>query len=79
MIERVGQIEAGWRACGTLDAEGHEALARLALLQRALRRRLLDDRREAALLSRNDPARRNEDFAALDALADELWPATASA
>lgn len=81
VIERVGQIEAGWRAPGTRDAEGHEALARLALLQRALRRRLLAEapqsgRREAALLSRRDPARRSEDFAALDALADELWPAT---
>ena len=81
VIERVGQIEAGWRAPGSRDEAGHEALARLALLQRALRRRLLAEvpelgRREAALLSRRDPARRTEDFAALDALADELWPAT---
>ena len=81
VIERVGQIEAGWRAPGSRDEAGYEALARLALLQRALRRRLLADvsgsgRRAAALLSRHDPARRAEDYAALDALADELWPAT---
>lgn len=76
VIERVGQIEAGWRAPGSRDEAGHEALARLALLQRALRRRLLDDRRAAASLSRRDPVRRAEDFAALDAMADQLWPAT---
>lgn len=76
VIERVGQIEAGWRKPGPRDADGHEALARLALLQRALRRRLLEDRRAAARLSRDDPVRRDQDFAALDAMANELWPAT---
>ena len=81
VIERVGQIEAGWTRPGGRDEAGYEALARLALLQRALRRRLLaappdSGRCAAALLSSRDPARRAEDFAALDALAEELWPAT---
>ena len=79
VIERVGQIEASWRGPGGRDDAGHEAYARLALLQRALRRRLLADRREAALLHRRDPARAPADFALLDALADQLWPATAPA
>jgi A nuclease family of the HNH/ENDO VII superfamily with conserved AHH len=76
VIERIGQIEAGWRRRGNSDAAIHEALARLALLQRALRRRLLADRREQALLNRRDPAVGAAQFAALDALADELWGTT---
>lgn len=76
VIERVGQIEAGWRRRGPSDAAAHEALARLDLLQRALRRRLLADRRQQALLSRRDPAARADDFAVLDALAEQLWGAT---
>ena len=75
VIERVGRIEAGWAGSPASDAAGYEALARLALLQRALRRRLLADRRAAALLSRRDPAR-DADFALLDSLAEELWGAT---
>ncbi|HUQ13374.1 MAG TPA: AHH domain-containing protein [Novosphingobium sp.] len=78
VIERVGQIEAGWRGNRGRDEAGYEAFARLALLQRALRRRLLADRRAAALLHRRDPARAQADFALLDALADQLWPATES-
>ena len=73
VIERVGQIEGGWRRRGAGRSAGHEALARLSLLQRALRRRLLADRRPRALLSRRDPAVRGADFAALDALAEQLW------
>ncbi|MET0179745.1 MAG: AHH domain-containing protein [Novosphingobium sp.] len=76
VIERVGQIEAGWRRRGNSDAAVHEALARLALLQRALRRRLLDDRRERVLLSRRDPVVHAAHFAALDSLAEELWGTT---
>lgn len=76
VIERVGQIEASWRGGRGRDDAGYEAYARLALLQRALRRRLLADRRAAALLHRRDPARSAADFALLDSLVDQLWPET---
>jgi len=80
VLERVGQIEASWqrhrRGAGGqagLDADV-EALMRLDLLQRALRRRLLDARRwHGALLNRHDPAL---DFSHLDAMADMLWAQT---
>lgn len=48
---------------------------RLALLQRALRRRLLDDRRRL-VLNRRDPLGAGFDFAALDAMAERLWAGT---
>lgn len=75
--ERVGQIEASWaRSRGqSPEAALADALARLELLQRALRRRLLDQRRRL-LLSRKDPLGSRVDFAGLDALVDDLWPAT---
>lgn len=72
--ERIGQIEARWHRCG-VEAD-REALERLALLQRALRRRLLSDRRPAVSLSRRDPVWRDVDFSYLDAMADQLWAAT---
>lgn len=75
VFERVGQIEARWRQRGG-GAADQEALERLALLQRALRRRLLTDRRQAVSLSRRDPAWRDVDFSMLDAMADQLWAAT---
>ncbi|MCW1403127.1 AHH domain-containing protein [Novosphingobium sp. MW5] len=75
-IERVARIEQDWRNRGrSLDA-GEEALFRLALLQGALRRRLLDPRRGPIPLNRNDPALRTPDFSDLDAMADMLWGAT---
>lgn len=45
--ERVGQIEAGWARSRRVSPQVaiSDALARLELLQRALRRRLLDQRR----------------------------------
>lgn len=75
--ERVGQIEAGWSRSRGASPHGavSDALARLELLQRALRRRLLDQRRRL-LLSRKDPLGAGADFTELDALVDELWPAT---
>lgn len=74
VIERVGQIEAGWAArhARTPDVALHEAYMRLELLQRALRRRLLDVVRKPFALNRRDPL----GFAELDAMADALWPAT---
>lgn len=78
VIERVGQIEAGWArtASRSPDAALTEALMRLRLLQRALRRRLLSPARGQISLSRFDPRGRAVDFAELDALVDQLWPVT---
>lgn len=78
VIERVGQIESGWssRRLRAPEVALEEALLRLELLQRALRRRLLDQRRRMAL-NRRDPLGAGVDFTELDAMADQLWPATA--
>jgi hypothetical protein len=46
---------------------------RLGLLQRALRRRLLDPLGRRFALSRNDPFGKPADFSELDAMADALW------
>lgn len=80
VYERVGQIEAGWAAQHPRNPDRalDDALARLHLLQRALRRRLLDQRRRL-LLNLRDPLGSGADFAELDALAEDLWPATAEA
>lgn len=76
VLERFGQIEASWarwRKAGMQRAD-IEALARLDLLQRALRRSLLDPaRRTAVPLNRRDPA---IDFAHLDRMVEALWGAT---
>lgn len=78
VIERVGQIEASWVARRLLAPEVamDEALLRLSLLQRALRRRLLATARKPFSLNRFDPLGRPVDFSELDALADALWPDT---
>jgi hypothetical protein len=78
VIERVGSIEAGWSEQQLKDTEAalEQALMRLSLLQRALRRRLLDPGRQALRLSRRDPLRKGVDFSELDAMADELWGET---
>ena len=75
-IERVGQIESDWAACHSAkpDAAMRDALFRLALLQSALRRRLLDERRRM-ILNRNDPLGTGYDFTELDAMAEALWRA----
>jgi hypothetical protein len=77
VLERIGQIEAGWqrRRAGNDQAADLEALMRIDLLQRALRRRLLDPRRWGGMpLNARDPAL---DFSHLDAMADMLWAETA--
>lgn len=76
-IERVGQIESDWAAShpANPDAATRDALFRLALLQSALRRRLLDERRRM-VLNRNDPLGTGYDFTELDAMAQALWQAT---
>ena len=71
VAERLGGIEAAWSACHA----GEEALAALAELQGALRRRLLDPARPVRL-NRRDPLGAGVDFAALDAMAETLWRAT---
>lgn len=78
VIERIGQIEAGWAAMRLRAPEVArcEALARIELLQRALRRRLLTGQRPFRL-NRRDPGGSAVDFSGLDAMADQLWPATA--
>lgn len=80
VAERVGQIEARWAAVNGIapGPAGEEALFRLALLQRALRRRLLDPPGRRLRLNRNDPLGTGFDFTELDAMADALWGATHS-
>jgi len=80
VIERVGRIEASWSLLRFKDAESalSEALLRLALLQSALRRRLLNERRRM-VLNRKDPLGSGFDFSELDAMAESLWEATEAA
>jgi hypothetical protein len=77
VYERVGQIEAHWSRsrCRQPDRALEEVQERLRLLQRALRRRLLDQRRRLRL-NRHDPLGSGIDFAEIDALVASLWPAT---
>jgi hypothetical protein len=79
--ERVGQIEAAWaaRSPRAPDAAGEDALFRLALLQRSLRRRLLDPPGRPLRLNRNDPLGTGFDFRELDAMVDALWGASQTA
>lgn len=76
VIARVGTIEARWAEARRRDeaAALAEALLRLHLLQGALRRRLLAERRRIKL-SRKDPLGSGFDFAELDAMAEALWAA----
>lgn len=78
VTERIGQIELGWSRTRRDDTElaGMEALMRLDLLQRALRRRLLSPPKgEEIVLNRHDPA---TDYSHLDRMAEMLWQATES-
>lgn len=77
VIERVGRIEAHWSGASRANAELAivEALMRLRLLQSALRRRLLHERRRF-VLNRKDPLGTGFDFSELDAMAETLWEAT---
>jgi hypothetical protein len=52
-----------------------DAYQRLELLQQSLRQRLLDQRRRL-LLNARDPLGAEVDFSELDAMVDQLWPAT---
>lgn len=78
VAERVGQIEASWVRDAARDsrAAGAAAIMRMDLLQRALRRRLLDARDRTWRLNHRDPFRSGLDFTELDAMADLLWAGT---
>lgn len=79
VAERIGAIEAEWaRTCGA-DPRGSAVRAnmRIQLLQRALRRYLLDAKRRRLKLHRSDTFGGGVDFADLDAMAEALWGATA--
>lgn len=76
VMERVGQIEGCWARKRIHDPwrAREDALMRLGLLQKALRRRLLDQSRPL-LLNARDPAACRPDFTHLDAMAEALWNA----
>ncbi|MBU7578916.1 MAG: AHH domain-containing protein [Porphyrobacter sp.] len=76
VIARVGRIEAHWAQVRRRDEEVAliEALMRLHLLQGALRRQLLAERRRV-VLNRKDPVGTGFDFTMLDAMAESLWAA----
>lgn len=78
VIERVGQIEKGWSALRPRSPETAQcqALMRLRLLQRALRRRILDPGRKRLALNHKDPLGSTADFTELDAMAEALWGGT---
>lgn len=77
VIERIGAIEGTWMAEKARDdnAAARDALFRLRLLQSALRRRILDQRKRL-VLNRKDPLGAGFDFTELDAMAEELWRST---
>ncbi len=76
VIERVGTIESSWAKGHHSDPDHalEEALMRLTLLQAALRRRLLEERRRM-VLNRKDPLGSGYDFADLDMMSEKLFRA----
>lgn len=78
VIERLGAIEGSWSHQRRRDEGGARAAAlmRIRLLQGALRKRILDDRKPLRF-NRADPLGRGRDFTLLDRLAEELWAASA--
>ncbi|AKQ43380.2 hypothetical protein CP97_10565 [Aurantiacibacter atlanticus] len=79
VAERVGQMEAHWRGASirTPTLAREDTLLRIDLLQRALRRRLMQGEKRGFTLNRFDPFRAGVDFTELDAMADVLWSASA--
>ncbi|MDZ4271295.1 MAG: AHH domain-containing protein [Erythrobacter sp.] len=74
VMARVGRIEERWSYLRHQNADLAltEALLRLRVLQGALRRQLLAERRRV-MLSRNDPLGTGFDFSELDTMAEALW------
>jgi len=73
VIARVGMIEGTWALTRARDDAAALAEA-LHLLQGALRRQLLAERRRV-VLNRKDPLGTGYDFSELDAMAESLWGA----
>jgi hypothetical protein len=78
VMERMGQVEQGWASQRARAPEVALSVAaeRITLLQRALRRRLLNPRGGAFVLNRFDPLRPVINFAEMDAMVDSLWSDT---
>jgi hypothetical protein len=76
VIERVGRIEYHWARKHHYDPDSalRTALWQLGLLQDALRRGLLSERRKF-VLNRKDPVGSGFDFTDLDSMAERLWGA----
>jgi len=76
VMARVGRIERQFMIRGAKNSNqaAIDAVSSLALLQNALRRQLLDQRRRI-ILNRKDPIGTGFDFAELDAMVDLLWDA----
>ncbi len=74
VIARVGVIEQHWALAHRRHPEAAltEVVLRLHLLQGALRRQLLAERRRV-LLNRNDTLGTGFDFTEMDAMAESLW------
>ncbi len=77
VIERVGSIESRWELVQRKDPETarREALERMRLLQRALRLRLINEKK-GFVLNRKDPLGTGFNFATLDAMAEKIWSST---
>lgn len=75
VIERVGEVERCWsgQRLRAPEIALENALMRLALLQRALRRRLLEPGNKPLRLNRKDPVGFGYDFTELDAMAEQVW------
>jgi hypothetical protein len=78
VAERMGQIEADWSRLRPRAPEIalDQAIMRIDLLQRALRRRLLAEDRTRIKLNRSDRLGEQVDFTVLDAMAEVLWNTT---
>ncbi len=79
VAERMGQIEAGWQATRgrSPDEAVQEVVMRMRLLQRALRRSLLQPGFPRIKLNSRDPLGKGVDFSELDAMAESIWTGTA--
>lgn len=77
VIERMGSIESRWDLVQRKDPETArlEALERMRLLQRALRIRLINERK-GFVLNRKDPLGTGFNFNTLDAMAETIWAST---
>ena len=80
VAERVGSIEAGWQATRSHEPEqaAREVVMRMRLLQRALRRSLMQPGLRRIRLNVHDPVGLGVDFSELDAMADSIWASTGS-